>query len=108
MVRITSQAINACRVELYDLCLDLASTLKVELAVVADELCIVTPRELAVMRGPDHIRPNLSITRLAIIMLALQHQVNAMYFDLVQAAMERDDGQRELFDWLDDDDACPF
>ena len=107
MTRVTSQAVNACRVELYDLCLDLASTLKVELADFVAELCIVTPRELAVMRGPDHIRPKLSITRLAIIMLALQHQVNAMYFDLVQAAMERDDDQGELFDWSEDEH-CPF
>lgn len=107
MVRISRQQLNACRIELYDHCLGLAETLRVELADFAAELCIVTPRELAVMRGPDHIRPSLSIPRLAIIMLALQHQVNAMYYDLVQAAMERDDDQGELFDWSEDEN-CPF
>lgn len=108
MERAYPRTVSECRVDLYDMCLGLAETIQIALPDFADELGVVSPRELAAMRGPDHNRPHISIPRLAIIMLALQDQVNAKYFHQLRNACALNDAQGELFASMLEDDECPF
>lgn len=108
MVRISRQALNECRIDLYDQCQGLAATLEINLADFAGRLGIATDRELAMMRNGEPCIPISSIPRLAILMMRLQDQVNAAYFRQLQEAWPSDEVQGELFPYDDEFDDCPF
>jgi len=108
MPRITRQALLECKVDLYDQCQGLASTLEVNLADFAESIGIVTSRELALIRSGEPCIPISSIPRLAILMMRLQDQVNAAYFRQLQEAWPSDEVQGELFPLDDEYDDCPF
>ena len=78
MPRVTRRDLLDCRIDLYDQCQGLAATLEINLADFAGRLGIATDRELAMMRNGEPCIPISSIPRLAILMMRLQDQVNAI------------------------------
>lgn len=108
MPRVTRRELLDCRIDLYDQCQGLASTLEIDLADFAGRIGVATDRELALIRNGEPCIPISSIPRLAILMIRLQDEVNALYFRKLQEAWPADDAQGELFPFEDGFDDCPF